>query len=276
MTGYYWEPHTSSIDFCEANYLHFGNVVEVHNTWSSLVGIASLGFIGAFWNNPTREVRTALAYAILILVGVGSTCLHLSLHRIFQASDELPMIYMNNCITFMILEYNAPLGKPKYPNLPSLLGLLALFQTIIYYRFQHNFIVFLATYSSGVFLIVILGSREMHIASRKRGPITWQLFHSSFIAYVCVGTPAWILDTVYCEVLHGVYASLSSNVVLLNGITVHVLWHFAAAFGTYCAISCASACRMEELEIPFRLTYLGGVVPVMVRTDVKTTLGKQQ
>jgi dihydroceramidase len=277
MARYYWEPHTSSIDFCEANYLHHDNVVELHNTWSSLAGIVSFGVIGAIWNNPTREIRTALAYFILILIGVGSTGLHLSLHWIFQASDELPMLYLNNCINFMCLEHNAPKGKPNYPSLPTLFGLMTIMQTIIYYRFQDNYIIFFFSYASGVFLLLIMGYRIVYLGRDRRGPITRQLFALSVIAFFLVGLPVWILDALCCESILGLVetgllllsssSSSSSSLSLWRGITPHVVWHFASAFGTYCAISCAVACRMEELMIPFRLRYLLGVVPVFVRTD---------
>jgi dihydroceramidase len=273
----YWEPHTSSIDFCEPNYLHYDNVVEFHNTWSSLAGIVSLGVIGVIWNNPTREKRTVLAYFILILIGVGSTGLHLSLHWIFQASDELPMLYLNNCINFMCMEHNAPRGKPNYPSLPTFFGLLTILQTFIYYRFQDNFIIFFFSYASGVFILLMMGCRLACLTYDRRGPILRQLFVLSIVAFFFVGFPMWIIDKFCCEsiVLIGLVddeaSASSSSELLWKGITPHVIWHFAAGYGTYCAIACAVAGRMEELQIPFRRKYLLLVIPVLVRTDDKMT-----
>ena len=108
MTPRYWEPHSSSVDFCETNYLHFDHVVEWHNSWSSLLGISFFGLIGIIYNNPTNEVRNVLAYLILLLIGVGSVGLHSTLHWMFQSSDELPMLYICNALNFMFIEYDAP------------------------------------------------------------------------------------------------------------------------------------------------------------------------
>jgi dihydroceramidase len=87
---YYWEPHTSSIDFCEENYLHSNYIVEIHNVWSSLLGISLFGIIGLIYHpNLNHEKRNLLAYWILVLIGIGSAGLHGSLHWIFQSSDEV-------------------------------------------------------------------------------------------------------------------------------------------------------------------------------------------
>ena len=91
MTGF-WEPHSASIDFCESNYLHSNYIVEIHNTWSSILGISSFGAVGILFANPTNELRHFIAYFVLILIGVGSAGLHGTLNWIYQSSDELPMI----------------------------------------------------------------------------------------------------------------------------------------------------------------------------------------
>lgn len=266
----YWEPHTSSIDFCESNYLHSPYVVELHNTWSSLIGIASFGLIGAIWNNPTKELRTVLAYLVLLLIGVGSTGLHLSLHWIYQASDELPMLYMSNVLNFMCLEYDAPMGKPHSPNLPYIFLVLSVLHTVVYYRFQDNYVVFFLTYAFGVVLHVVLGVKIVYVGRHKRGAITKRLGIMAILTYLFVGLPVWILDMQHCDAILNISETMLPT-FFWRGITPHVLWHFAAAFGTYCAIACVVACRMEELKMPFRLEYLWGIVPLTVRTEDKSS-----
>ncbi|CAB9520223.1 Alkaline ceramidase [Seminavis robusta] len=269
----FWEPHSSSIDFCETNYLHFDTIVEFHNTWSSLLGIASLGLIGAIWNNPTGEKRTVLAYSILGLIGVGSTGLHLSLHWIFQASDELPMLYMNNCISFMVFEVRAPFGKPKYPWLPYLFALITIIHTVVYYRFRDRYVIFFFVYAGGVFTLLYQGynlilGRDKH----KRGHVAWYFASRSVVTFCLVAFPVWVLDMHYCNFILDIVDNNNTAMdglllPLLRGITPHVLWHFCAAFGTYCAIACVVTCRMEELKIPFQLEYFMGIVPITVRIN---------
>ena len=135
-TGY-WSPHTSSIDFCEPNYAHTSHVVEPHNVWSSLVGLSLVGLFGLKYGNPTHEARYVLIYATLILIGIGSACLHGTLHWFFQSSDELPMIYIVIGLFYAVVECEAPRGRPKYAWLPAALVALAAANTAIYYTFQH-------------------------------------------------------------------------------------------------------------------------------------------
>lgn len=268
MTLYYWEPHTSSIDFCESNYYHFPTIVEFHNTWSSLLGVASFGLIGAIWNNPTKEVRTVLAYLILFFIGVGSTGLHLSLNAVYQASDELPMLWESAALNFMCLEYDAPMGKPHFPRLPYFFVALSVFQTIVYYRFRDNYILFIFTYAFGVVLHLILGYKIVIVGRARRGPITKKLGTMALITYIMVGLPVWVLDMFHCDAILRISETMLPPGIW-QGITPHVLWHFSAAFGTYCAIGCAIACRLEELQLPFRLEYLGGLVPILVLVEDK-------
>lgn len=114
--GGYWEPHTSSIDFCERNYGITKYVAEPQNVLSSLYGISLIGLIGLWYGIPntgassTRSASTIevlrykLMYVILILIGIGSAALHGTLHWIFQSADELPMIYLTISAVYILLE----------------------------------------------------------------------------------------------------------------------------------------------------------------------------
>ncbi|OEU10819.1 aPHC-domain-containing protein [Fragilariopsis cylindrus CCMP1102] len=121
----YWEPHTSSIDFCETNYLHSSYIAEPHNLFSSLWGLSLLGLIGIYYGNPTGEIRFKIAYGILILIGIGSAALHGTLNWVFQSADELPMIYLVISALYCLIELGddddvtVPIPSPsqqKYNN----------------------------------------------------------------------------------------------------------------------------------------------------------------
>eukprot|EP00557_Chaetoceros_sp_GSL56_P004669 CAMPEP_0176506182 /NCGR_PEP_ID=MMETSP0200_2-20121128/16896_1 /TAXON_ID=947934 /ORGANISM="Chaetoceros sp., Strain GSL56" /LENGTH=104 /DNA_ID=CAMNT_0017905795 /DNA_START=573 /DNA_END=884 /DNA_ORIENTATION=+ len=103
--GLFWEPHSSSIDFCESNYLISNYIVEVHNSWSSIVGLSLFGILGLAINNHTRELRHTVAYSILVLIGLGSAGLHGTLHWFLQSSDELPMMYLLLSIIYLCAEW---------------------------------------------------------------------------------------------------------------------------------------------------------------------------
>eukprot|EP00536_Pseudo-nitzschia_multiseries_P010802 jgi/Psemu1/204148/e_gw1.342.40.1 len=118
-TGGYWEPHSSSIDFCETNYLLSPHVVEPHNVLSSLWGLSLLGVIGMCRGNPTGELRFKVAYGVLGVIGMGSAALHGTLHWVFQSSDELPMIYLVIAGLYCCLENDTK--RVAYPWLPHTL-----------------------------------------------------------------------------------------------------------------------------------------------------------
>ena len=185
----YWEPHTSSIDFCETNYLHSSYIAEPHNLFSSLWGLSLLGLIGIYYGNPTGEIRFKIAYGILILIGIGSAALHGTLNWVFQSADELPMIYLVISAMYCLIELGdddditVPIPSPsqqkynnnnnsnnnnkvlKYPWLPRIFVVLGIINTLIYFRFQQIYIVFLLT-----FIVMIMAAFILHvqIAWRQR------------------------------------------------------------------------------------------------------------
>mmetsp|Transcript_16960 Transcript_16960/g.21457 ORF Transcript_16960/g.21457 Transcript_16960/m.21457 type:complete len:272 (+) Transcript_16960:57-872(+) len=256
----YWEPHSSSIDFCEANYFVSDYVVEVHNTWSSLVGLSLFGLIGLILGNPTNERRHTIAYSILVLIGVGSAGLHSTLHWLFQSSDELPMVYLVAILLFMAVEFRSPVGKPTYPQLPLLLVTLMVLNTVIYYSFQDLYIVFYLTFAAGTTAIIAIVHRIINNKEIERGDETKKVGKLGIFSFVCVGLVAWHVEMLLCDWILGFYNRF------LFGATVHCLWHFAAGLGAYCCIVFFECCRTEELGLSFRVDYiLGGVVPVVVR-----------
>lgn len=261
----YWEPHTSSIDFCERNYLHSNHIVELHNTWSSILGISFFGITGILYANPTQETRYTVAYLVLVLIGVGSAGLHGSLHWIFQSSDELPMVYLVTCLNYMALEVDAPVGRPKYPWLPTALGIFSMVNTGIYYYFQQIYLVFLSTFVLGVVIMAVL-TYQLAMLKEGRSHASKKLFKIGTFSYLLVGSPVWIFEMLQC---HKVLPLADALPGILQGATPHVVWHFTAGFGTYCIICFFCCCRMEALNIPFEVTMVNGILPTISKVEGK-------
>mmetsp|Transcript_29582 Transcript_29582/g.62745 ORF Transcript_29582/g.62745 Transcript_29582/m.62745 type:complete len:307 (-) Transcript_29582:137-1057(-) len=268
-TGY-WEPHTSSIDFCESNYLLSNLVVEPHNVWSSLFGLSLFGIVGILYGNPTREWRTTVVYTILLVIGLGSACLHASLHWCFQSSDELPMIYLIIGFLYSVLEVDSPKDSPKYPHLAKYLILLSCINTAIYYTFQHLYIVFLVTFNA---MTVMLLSTHVQIARRlyhesrdekrktNNSAIALRFYIWHIIILVFVATPIWALDQFHCDILLPIYNNLP---FLLRGMTLHVVWHIGAGMATHCFVQFLCACRASTLGMVCDTRCLLGVLPVVI------------
>eukprot|EP01083_Nonionella_stella_P092533 259078_1 len=251
----FWKPHSSSIDFCERNYENSHHIVELHNTWSSLVGMSLFGLIGLIWGNPTKEIRHTLAHSILLFIGLGSAGLHGTLHWIFQSSDELPMVYLVAVYMYMGFELDSKKDQLHYPRMPLMIFILLLINTVVYYAFQHLFIVFFLTFST---LATVNAFLLYNNAIRKNmgGEMGRRIGRRVLIAYVGIGFPSWCIDMGMCDwVLEHV-----ANATF--GMTLHVIWHISAGYGAYCITLTLEYCRMVSLGLPCDCKFWMGIIPV--------------
>jgi dihydroceramidase len=273
----YWEPHSSSIDFCESNYLHSVYAAEPHNVWSSVLGIAMLGVLGLWQSlsasvrrsagHPVSERRVKVAFAVLVLTGLGSAGLHGTLHWIFQSSDELPMIYFMLALLYCDAEVDAASGKQNYRWLaPASIG-AAICNTVVYYTFQQLYWVFLVTFT------IVVGVHiawSFYLVRRSKSPIITRIFITMAISYMAIGSSAWLFDMILCD--SGVLDMADALPGILKGLTPHVVWHLAAGLGGYCAVIQLVCCRCEALGIPISIRFFGGIVPVFVEpTDASSS-----
>ena len=108
-----WEPHTSSVDFCEPNYLFNPYIAEVersvvfysispqfHNAWSSLTFISLFAVVGYFCSNPTGELRFTLMYLIAFIIGTTLNFPSLSHATMFFAQALAALLCTRRCRGF--------------------------------------------------------------------------------------------------------------------------------------------------------------------------------
>ena len=93
-----WGNITSTIDWCEENYVQSSFIAEFCNTLSNMSYIfVSFYLFYTLKKIGITELRFKLTMLGLLLVGVGSAFFHMSLRYDCQLLDELPMIYIT-CI----------------------------------------------------------------------------------------------------------------------------------------------------------------------------------
>jgi len=97
----FWGNKTSSVNFCEADYIYSTYIAEFHNSWTSLIFVW-LPLVGLLYANPTKEWRFVWAYTQLIITGIGSIILHLTLTSAGQKADEIPMLWMCSAIFYNV------------------------------------------------------------------------------------------------------------------------------------------------------------------------------
>jgi hypothetical protein len=298
MTFGYWEPHSSSIDFCETNYLHSQYISEVHNTWSSILGLSLFGLMGLILINHTQETRYTLAYSVLVFIGLGSAGLHSTLHWILQSADELPMMYLTCSLLYLTAEYDSPIGKPNYPRLPKTLLLFAIANTIIYFCFQRFYLVFIFTFVAETvitlsYILQLILDKASSVPAKDDKRNDRQASSESFdrknrehysynlkihrceetsrlirkmgnIVLVSLFSgffPFWLLDMMQC---HN-FVHITDEIFF--GMTPHVLWHFCAGFSAYVCILVLEVIRMEQLDIPYEARFILLFFPLVRRID---------
>lgn len=250
MTGY-WEPHSSSVDFCETNYFLTDLVAEPHNVWSSLF-ISLIGLIGLFYGNPTREHCVAVMYLVLAGIGFGSAALHATLHWIPQSSDEVPMLWQ--ILSFLHMMYVIEMGdkKQSYSNIAGMLYfVITAVQTVMYYKYQKTYAIFIVSFII-YSVVVIIGSYRMvnNAKSASDKAIRWILWKWAFLSYAVFGAGLWIVDMNACDFLTPYYNTY------FFGCTLHVLWHIFAGMGSYLIATCMVATRLQQLGKIAKLKWL--------------------
>src|SRR5215218_2837411 len=124
----HWGAVTSSVDWCERNYALTPYVAELFNTLSSLAMVVA-GVAGAWLHRRVLERRFLLAFALLVLVGLGSVAFHATLRFELQMLDELPMLYLVILMVYVLAE---PGPAPRFGRwLPGLLVAHALLVTAL-------------------------------------------------------------------------------------------------------------------------------------------------
>ncbi len=191
----YWEPHTSSIDFCEPNYLLTSYIAEPHNAFSSLA-ITALGLIGLLYGNPTQELRFAVMYIFFATVGLGSFALHTTLGWLTQSLDEVPMNWVNTTYIYCLIEMQAPNTSKRIRNVEWYLVALAMIQTIVYYQMRTWYLFFVITYSSTAAAVLLWSGYLVLVKKidKEHDQICRLLFLRSLACYAVIGCIVWLLD----------------------------------------------------------------------------------
>ena len=231
----YWGAKTSSVNFCERDYQYSPYVAEFWNTLSS-IWIVLLPLLGLLYSNPTGERRFKVAYMTLIIVGLGSVTLHLTLAAIGQSFDELPMLWMCASIFYNLVDNDK--NNKRGNTLAVAMFIFVLAQTLIYLKIQSLYEVFVTGYLTMVATIIFWTARKAFWVHSKR--TLRYLWLWSVGLYVAVGSWVWILDMYYCK-YYEIYYDMAF------GITFHILWHFAAGLATYLTIQQLIFLRVVEL-----------------------------
>ncbi|KAJ3109785.1 Alkaline ceramidase 3 [Phlyctochytrium planicorne] len=238
----YWGPVTSSLDWCEENYIVNYYICEFWNSLSNAIYLI-LSFIGMYncWK-IVAETRTHMSFIILIIVGFGSFAFHASLLFETQMMDELPMIYCACVLVYNII-HTFP---PERNKIITAVGLTAYAGVIsIVYLYYPNPLIH--QFSYGLLVSIMVFTPFFHIryisTVQKKGIATSiaYLYAFSLITYLG-GFVIWNFENFNCDLVRKIKNDLGYPWRVV--FELHSWWHYGTGFGTYGSILMQTYLRM--------------------------------
>jgi dihydroceramidase len=252
----YWGAVTSSIDWCETNYVHLRYICEFFNTVSSFA-MLGVGLLGLLLHRRVFERRFLLAFFALAVVGFGSAAFHATLRYEFQMLDELPMLYLALVMVFILVE-NRPVkhrsGRRLGPWFPWALAAHGVLVTLLSAgtRGSLQFLAFHLSFGS-LELFCLVCVTLLYRRSRNSG--ARQLYRLGMSAYL-LAIVLWFIDLRFCSFL---------NTALPFNPQLHALWHLLVSLGFYCLIVFIAHERLSALGAEPKLRAAVGVLPRLAR-----------
>ncbi|MFL5396533.1 MAG: ceramidase domain-containing protein [Myxococcales bacterium] len=216
----FWGAPTASIDWCEQNYALLPWVCEAFNTVSSLAMVLA-GALGLSRRSFGRHVR--VAFALLVLVGLGSIAFHATLRFELQMLDELPMLYLVTWMTWLLVENGVEprLGR-WFPAVLVVYVVVATGATL-----QRGGAQFLAFHLSFGTLEIFCLARVTWLALRPGNAPVRRSFVLGLAAYAA-GIAAWFVDLKACTLLRVILPA--------HGVPnpqLHAWWHVLVSIGFF-------------------------------------------
>ncbi|KIW63835.1 hypothetical protein PV04_08807 [Phialophora macrospora] len=259
----FWDPVTSTLQWCEEDYYVTYYSAEIINTLTNLMFIY-LAYKGVkSCRQHGHDTVFEVAYFGYFLVGFGSFMFHTTLKYPWQLVDELNMIYTTCLMAYASLSYSQPKKTQVYLGVFFVLFCAAI--TAYYHYLQdpvfHQtvyalltvFIVFRSIYSMETSLRPSLRkSEEKHRLERKRSGVpdviskeqqayenqrdreilkTMWILVAFGVSIFLVGFYIWNLDNIYCSTLRRWRRSIGMPWgFFLEG---HGWWHLMTGIGAY-------------------------------------------
>ncbi len=250
MPGF-WGAPTSTVDWCEANYVVTPYICEFFNTVSSLAMVAA-GAVGALLHRRVLNPLILMAFGLLFLVGVGSVGFHGTLRFEFQMLDELPMLYLVTLMAYLLAEP----GPIRHFGLwlPCLLLGYALLATLsaVFLRGQFQFYAFQVSFA----LLELFCLLRVYRLSRdlQNAPVR-RLFRIGIAVYGAA-IVLWFIDLRWCDALKTQLTACG-----LPNPQFHAWWHVLVSFGFYLLLLVVGWDRVRRRGMQPVVRLLGGFIP---------------
>ncbi|KAI8607261.1 ceramidase [Chytriomyces sp. MP71] len=264
-TGFWGEP-TSTLDWCEENYVVTKYIAEFWNSTSNALYILFM-FVGLFSaaRLGVTEWRVYLSLYSIAIVGVGSFLFHATLWYETQMMDELPMIY-GSCIFVYANLRVFPETNKNNGLLSAALAAYSIIVTVLY-LYVKNPVFHEVCYGLLVAILLLLPPWQIYYFKEKypqyaaKIPGLWKLFWYAAVSYLS-GFAIWGIDNNYCEVLRGARAQVGYPWRI--ALEFHLFWHLGTAVGTYASVMMLTYFRLLAIgRDDVYLKWLNGIFPII-------------
>lgn len=235
-TGF-WGTPTSTIDWCEENYVVSHYVAEWSNTLTNSIFVLLAAFVtySALRNRlETRFIMIGLGFG---LVGVGSWLFHMTLQYKYQLLDELPMVYAT-CIPAWSIFCEEKDSLKRTPSVAKqwTVGMLifmgANILTLIYLIYRDPTI---HQVGYAIINVIVIISAGILTSKHVQDPRARRNLHVSMLLGITLflaGFFLWQLDVHFCSF----WINIRRNFLQLPlGILLelHAWWHLLTGTGVY-------------------------------------------
>lgn len=237
-----WGEHTSTLDWCEDNYVDFAYIAETWNSLSNIpfILLAIHGMVTTLQERLPNQARYALTHAMIAFIGIGSFMFHATLMWTAQVLlDELPMIYCSFQALYCLLLEGQPTPIASYSA--RIMGLrIEVTKAKLLCLGLPTLITFIyLSYPNPIFHQVSYGAIQLYItyrlqSLRARLPPNSKLSQdctrllNSGMALTVLAFGMWNVDNVFCEDITSAREGTWWG-VLTQG---HAWWHVIVACGS--------------------------------------------
>lgn len=275
----YWGAITSTIDWCEENYVISPYIAEWSNTISNGFFVILALYLTHRSIKNGLESRFHLIGLGFVLVGVGSWLFHMTLKYHYQLLDELPMIYATCIPTWSLLcETRETLQQDNRSTrevslrrqimvglyLAGFVAILTLIYLVTKIPEIHQTI-----YGAFTVAVVLISGKYAHtyVKDDFARKSMYQCMGSGIVLFL-LGFIAWNLDNQVCSFwihIRRQWLKLPLGVLL----ELHGWWHFLTALGVYCYIVFLECLRIQTQGAgkEYLLIWRWGFAPDLIHKD---------